>query len=1330
MKQDKSQQSHVETLTESNEEQNSIFYYRIKSYVPEHLVEALLKKPEGYIPGPRYLLYTLMSVDISGFTALTEEFSMSKKKDGAEILTGLINQLFTGIIKFIEKYRGSVLKFGGDSLLAMFPVDNSLSNISQQNAVKAGIAVLNFIKKNGKTVVSGKKHFLGVHIGIHHGKIFSTVLGKNCSRREYFLTGKVFNELMIAQGLAHSGDVVLSKSVLTALPTLQTKKMQKNYYLLIDRDARKVGSNKQQKIISKEETAFDEKKIVKIIPFLTSLVPDHLVKKYIISGETEEFLNEHRKVTSMFVNVIGFSDMVSRTALPDLINLNKIVEIYYERMMQIVAKHDGMLGRFDYFSRGDKILIHFGALSHHEDDSDRAVLCALELIGATKEINEEIKKICQFHFKTLCRIHQKIGIEAGSAFCGLVGAAHRKEYTVMGKSVNTAARLMAKAPSGSVYIGNFAKSELRMNYDMKLRYVALKGVSLKFKMYCVRGVKADEEKKSPALNSRQFVGRVKEMTQVNKLFSQAENGTFAAVNIVGEPGIGKSTFVSELLMKAKLKEFTEISVGCSYDSSTIPYYLWSKVLKKVFNFLGRGNLRVGYAEIKKMISNPFLPLAAELIGLVEDDNSAVSGLYGEKRQKELFKLIPEILLSWSKSKKVMLVIEDIHWADDISFKLLVDFVHQKEDSFLFLVTTSRPFQVKENQAQDTQKNRQYTKTAFFRNQIMLRELSQQETKKLIYSFPCGRRLSKKNIEIIFSKTAGNPFFISEILSTLNESEELIVPDKVQSIILSRMDRLSEESRTALKLASVIGQTFRIPLLNAIYPSKKNKKDFIEMMNELKEKKFIFPGLKNNTYFFRHALIRDATYDCLSSASKIKIHGQIANWIEANESGLIKERYEVLANHFSCSNDRQKAIKYLILSGKKVRDSFANQQAVEFFSRALKIFEELYQKKIGNIASEMCDVYMNRGMVYRLMGLYDRAIFDFKKMNLLASKMFDKNRRVLALNYIGSSFRWKGNQKKALVYCSRALKLALSLRNKKLIAVCYNSITVVHWYLGNYRQAIYCGKKSLALRRQSGKLREISRGLFSLGNSYTKICDFNSAKKCFNELMNSSLKSGDKIGTAYAYDGLGYCEFKHGRINQALRYYEKGFTIRMQTGDMRGIVYSYISMGDVKFECGSFKEALEYYRKALEIVGKIEDENLMSDVLRSIGLCAMKFGNYQEAIKKLNESLLIGKKISFSESLIKTYCAFSELMLNMKRFDKAKKYLDLFYRLARKSKMLDFKAKALMLSGLINIRIREKAYALKQIQKAFKNAVLSGDSILQARILTEQRNCFSEFLRKK
>ena len=152
MKQDKSQQSHVETLTESNEEQNSIFYYRIKSYVPEHLVEALLKKPEGYIPGPRYLLYTLMSVDISGFTALTEEFSMSKKKDGAEILTGLINQLFTGIIKFIEKYRGSVLKFGGDSLLAMFPVDNSLSNISQQNAVKAGIAVLNFIKKNGSGI--------------------------------------------------------------------------------------------------------------------------------------------------------------------------------------------------------------------------------------------------------------------------------------------------------------------------------------------------------------------------------------------------------------------------------------------------------------------------------------------------------------------------------------------------------------------------------------------------------------------------------------------------------------------------------------------------------------------------------------------------------------------------------------------------------------------------------------------------------------------------------------------------------------------------------------------------------------------------------------------------------------------------------------------------------------------------------------------------------------------------------------------------------------------------------------------------------------------------
>jgi len=259
---------------------------------------------------------------------------------------------------------------------------------------------------------------------------------------------------------------------------------------------------------------------------------------------------------------------------------------------------------------------------------------------------------------------------------------------------------------------------------------------------------------------------------------------------------------------------------------------------------------------------------------------------------------------------------------------------------------------------------------------------------------------------------------------------------------------------------------------------------------------------------------------------------------------------------------------------------------------------------------------------------------------------------------------------------------------------------------------------------------VARGLFSLGNCYTKVCDFDAAKKCFSELYDISLKNNEKIGLSYAYDGFAYCAKYACDFDNALIYLDKAYNLRTETGDLRGMGYSFISIGEIKRILEIFDESAEYFKKAKDVINKIQDENLQSDVLRCLAMSEIDNKNFESAELLILQSLELAKKIFFHESIVKSIFVFSELLFKQKKYGQALEFINNNIKLSLKSGMFDIYIQSMLLKYEILIitenKIRE---AFKYFEKIISSNEAKKISLLKmtaSKIIMKYKKKFSEF----
>lgn len=589
-----------------------------------------------------------------------------------------------------------------------------------------------------------------------------------------------------------------------------------------------------------------------------SYTPKHLAKRILSKRTLME--GERRTITVLYADAKGFTPISERLGEEVIYDLSKK---FVELMMESVYRYEGTINQF----RGDGILALFGAPIAHEDSAKRAVASALEMQTTLKKYASEVK------IQHGIDLQFRIGLNTGPVVVGKVHDSLEMDYTAYGDTMNLGARMEEMAEPGTVNlsentyraVANYFECESLGSLKVKGKenpvvvYKALrpKPIKTRFDAATVRGL-------SP------FVGRQHELKVLLEYLEQTNRGQGQVVLISSEAGTGKSRLLLEFRKAIQNKDVTWLEGRCISFGQNISYLPFIEIIRYAFGLKDEDNNEKIIDRINEGASGwdksacKNVPYIKYLLH-VDPGDGRVAQMDPMERRARIFDGLRSILIQESRSKPLIVVVEDLHWIDEQSesaVKALVDVVASIPVLF---VLTYRP-----NYAHSLGERTYYSR-------LSLSKLLPEEGVALASGMLQVNSLPEDLKKLISRKGEGNPFYIEEVVSSLLESgvlkrsngtyalqrpiEQIRVPDTIQEIILSRIDRLEHQTREAIQLASVIGREFTFRLLDRIFGMEEKLDERLEELKvlELIYQKGYFPEL---SYMFKHALTQDVAYSTL------------------------------------------------------------------------------------------------------------------------------------------------------------------------------------------------------------------------------------------------------------------------------------------------------------------------------------------------------------------------------------------------------------------------------------------------------------------------------------
>ena len=656
---------------------------------------------------------------------------------------------------------------------------------------------------------------------------------------------------------------------------------------------------------------------------------------------------ERRIITVLFCDVTG------STAFAEQLDPEEWAEIMneaFEYMIQPVSKYAGTVARL----MGDGILAFFGAPAAHEDDPQRAILAGLDILYGIQDFRRQLSDQYGQEFNV------RVGVNTGPVVVGDVGSELAGEYTAMGNAVNLAARMEQTAKPGTVQISEDTRQLVAPLFDLEsLGEIEIKGQSQPVASYRVlRRSAAPGRLRGIEGLSAPLIGRSAEFDALQSLLIQARKGRGGIASIIGEAGLGKSRLLEELRSEWGSEPSWVVSRGVSYDASR-PYALFLQRILQVFEVEDREPPHVIREKIARAPDHFPAELHAVLAGAIEtmfavkDDTNAL-GLQGKAVKGRVYDACHQMWEAAASDTPTIMVIDDLQWSDEASTDLLIDLLPLVERVPLLVLCAFRPERQSPawrfKQVAEADYPDRYT-------EVTLRPLSDGDTNDLLDSLLDIADLPEHERQIILEKTDGNPFFVEEMIRGLIDSgavvrdansgiwravekiELIAVPDSLQGLIISRVDRLDDDARRAIQVASVLGRSFQASVLESIWDSDA---PIETQLNTLQRAGLITETARvpEREYAFKHELTRDAVYASVLRRRCRQIHGMVGSAIETLFSGRIEEHAHSLAYHFSEAKDDERALKYSTMAGDYAAGMNANHEAAAHYSRAIEIANTL------------------------------------------------------------------------------------------------------------------------------------------------------------------------------------------------------------------------------------------------------------------------------------------------------------------------------------------------------------------------------------------------------
>ena len=1170
----------------------------IAGYIPSRIVQQQITNPQPGRISAAYWNGTILLADLSGFTAMSAQLS-SLGKQGAEEISTIINNLFEGLVNEVYRFSGALLKFGGDALTAFF-AESTLGPDHATMAACAALAMQEQMAAYFAAIQTRAGSFnLQLRIGVHSGRVFAAEIGDH-SHIELMVTGKHVNRVAQAQEFARPGDVIVTEETIPLLngPVAQ---LRASGFWLLERMAWRVPSRHLQREFwpaangDMQELAALALRIAALRPYL----PYGLPRRFLESAQNSVEQGEFRPVSILFAHIASFSNLLELLG-DDTERAVQAINSYYVRAQAAIHRYAGIVNKVDMYSHGDKLMALFGAPIAHEDAPLNAVRAAFELRDVLQLANHEIADLLGNRNSPL---QVSTGINTGVVFAGQLGSAQRHEYTVMGQTVNIAARLMSIAKPDTIVLPTSTRRAVIGQISMsELPPAQLKGVPEPVPIF--EALKLSESDMAGRVRRISLIGRTHEMQQMLDCATQALQGQGRVISVSGETGVGKSRLIGELierlLLATKAAFFLSLAECQSYETR-VPFALIRALLQQVIGIVGepqysaqRINRRV--AELAPEMLR-FTPLLGDVLGLPLEETELTQALSPEQRHERIQELIEEILLGMARTQPLVIAIDDLHWCDASSLELLGRISqHVSRAALLMLLAYRRDPPIdKRWEQQDTTL------------QLSLPELNPSESAalaQLLLEQEPPMAL-KQGLE----RAQGNPLFIEALIQDLIEREILVrhdqgwevtrqlsaieLPNSIEGVITARLDRLDDPLRETIQVASVIGRRFAYGLLNDVLQQPSALAKHLEQLDrDALVKAETAEHLSALEYSFVHPLTRDVAYEAILYARRRDLHRRVAQSLEHSHR-LGKDEYAVLlANHYLLAENWPKALEYHIDAGRQAQRRFANREAIAILEQGLNIIERMSTQTAQDAAkasalphSEALHIeFAERlGVIHALIGEYDMALSRYHQalehLHHQAAPSIEEQLRLY--HHIASVYEKRTAFERAFDWLQRALDLAGTLQSTQ-VANCWLLGAGLHQRQGRYPQALEWGQHALDMAIAIGSSISEAAALLLLGGTYRNIGD---NQRAF-ELMSRSLERYQETAQlgrqADAYNNLANICYELGRLSEARRYYQAGAKIKQDIGDVYGEALIAGNLGEVFRLEGHIDQAIAQYGHALAI----------------------------------------------------------------------------------------------------------------------------------------------------
>jgi len=659
-------------------------------------------------------------------------------------------------------------------------------------------------------------------------------------------------------------------------------------------------------------------------------------------------MREERRVVTALC-----ADLVGSTRLTERLDPEEARLVVGEAVARIVHCVEGFGGIVKDLA-GDGVLALFGAPTTHEDDPERALRAALQIVDELDGYAREVERSFGID-----GFGVRVGVNSGIAVVGPVGAGGRVEYGATGDVVNVAARLQAEASPGSVLVGAETKRSVehlfRWGPDQPL---SLKGKSSEVVACVIEGVLVSPVSR----HETRLVGRKAELAAAQGAIDAVLSGAGGVVFVTGEAGIGKSRLVAELRDAADRvdggRRLVWLEGRCVSYGETMPYWPFRELLR---DWLGvslddpelrtRLALRRALEAAAVERASEFYPYLGSLLGLTleHEPRAKLAELSPEALQYRTFEVVQQWLQQLAAEGPVVLALEDVHWADPTSLLLAERLLSLVEDDAVLLLLTMRPdpdhasWSIKEFAARQLPHRTR---------EVTLEALNGDAEAELLQALVGRDTLPPKLQARIVREAEGNPFFLEELVRSLADSGALQrvngswrfdhetgveVPATVEKVILARVDRLTPSCRGVLTAASVLGREFGLPLLLGVTHDAGDLRDSLRELQRLdllrESRRWPQPEFR-----FKHVLIQETVYRTVVGSERRALHREAAEWLEQRRDEGGDEVLGVLAHHWLASEDEEKAIDYLTRAGDKARQDYALDEAIEYYEELLPLLE--------------------------------------------------------------------------------------------------------------------------------------------------------------------------------------------------------------------------------------------------------------------------------------------------------------------------------------------------------------------------------------------------------